>query len=93
MGAGLHRHRPPPGAIGAHQTIAARRMHQQTAGWEIRAFYKLHQVFNVYIVEIIPTIQHQVNCRGHLPQVVGRNAGRHPNGDPYRTVHQQIGNR
>ena len=75
---------PPAGGIGLPDAGAA---HNDALGREVRPLDVLHQV-----VEIgVRVLQHMDAGPNHLPEVVGRNIGGHPNGNAAGTVYQQVG--
>ncbi len=93
VGARLHLNSPPAATIGLLQSALLNAINHNAASGEIGAFDETHQLLNADVVNPFPVLQHVHQGVNHLPQVVRRDAGRHPHGDAGDAVDQQIGQR
>ena len=76
--------RAPPGLVRFLDAVAA---HDDRAGREVRTLDELHQVLRLGL-GMLDEVHDRVD---HLAEVVGRDVRRHPDGDPPRTVDEQVG--
>ena len=81
---GPHRDAPPAGSIRRPDAAAT---HDDAAGGKIWPLNILHNIRQLGV----GTVDQQANGVHHLPQIMGRNVGRHAHRNTGGAVHQQIG--
>ena len=84
MGPGAHHYPPATGAVGlANATHAI----DDAGGGEVRPRHQFHQLIDTYL----GALDHRQTGGDDLPQVMGRDVGRHAHGDTGGAVDQQVG--
>ncbi len=82
---GPHDDAPAPGGVSLYDPLPS---DDDSTGGEIGAFHIPHQFIECHCVQIVPVIDHIIQRVADLHQVVGRDVGRHADGDAGRAVDQ-----
>ena len=78
-------------AVGGFDALLALLLDDDAAGGEVGTLDEFHQVVDVDVVQLFPLLEHEDAGIDDLRQVVGRDVGRHADGDAGGTVDQQVG--
>ena len=87
VGLGAHDDAPATRRVGVSDTLDAQ---DRRASGKVGAVDELHQVIDVDIFQPLPVVDEVDAGVGNLVEVVGRNVGRHADGDARRAVEKQV---
>ncbi len=90
MRLGLHGHTSTPRTIRGLNSIFAFFLNDDSAGGKVRALHELHQLFNIDVIELFPTIEHVHNRIHDLAEIMRRNGRCHTHGNTCCAVHQKV---